>query len=48
MAPAVGVWLYGHSPWIGFGAIELLCLAVVVLGVRGMARDSDLMESGRT
>ncbi|MBN8499559.1 MAG: MFS transporter [Sphingomonadales bacterium] len=48
MAPAVGVWLYGHSPWIGFGAIELLCLAVVVLGVRGMARDSDLMQSGRT
>ncbi|MBS0474617.1 MAG: MFS transporter [Proteobacteria bacterium] len=39
VAPAVGVWLYGHSPAIGFTVIELLCLAVLVLGMRGMARD---------
>jgi MFS family permease len=41
-APAIGVWLYGHSPWVGFAAIELLCLAVIVLGLRSMGRDEDL------
>lgn len=44
LAPAVGVWLYGHSPWIGFAAIELLCLAVIVLGVKGMTPDEELMK----
>jgi len=44
VAPAVGVWLYGHNPWIGFIAIELLCLAVVVVGLRNMAPDEDLIE----
>jgi MFS family permease len=43
VAPAIGVWLYGHSTWIGFAVIELLCLAVLVLGVRGMASDSELL-----
>jgi MFS family permease len=43
VAPALGVWLYGHSPAIGFAAIELLCLAVFVLGLRGMAPDEDLI-----
>jgi hypothetical protein len=43
-APAVGVWLYGHSPWIGFTAIELLCLATFVICVRHMARDDQLIE----
>ena len=38
-APAIGVWLYGHSPWVGFGVIELLCAAVIVLGLKGLARD---------
>ncbi|MFM5884995.1 MAG: MFS transporter [Novosphingobium sp.] len=42
VAPAIGVWLYGHSPTVGFTVIELLCLAVLVLGVRGMARDEVL------
>jgi len=42
VAPAVGVWLYGHDPWIGFTAIEALCLAVLVLGLRSMARDEAL------
>ncbi|MFM2301220.1 MAG: hypothetical protein RLZZ84_956 [Pseudomonadota bacterium] len=41
-APAIGVWLYGHSPMIGFGVIEALCLAVIVLGWRGMQDDSAL------
>ncbi|MDE2436591.1 MAG: MFS transporter [Sphingomonadales bacterium] len=39
VAPAIGVWLYGHDPWIGFGVIELLCAAVFVLGLKGMTRD---------
>jgi MFS family permease len=43
VAPAIGVWLYGHSTWIGFAVIELLCLAVLVLGVRGMASDRELL-----
>ena len=42
VAPAVGVWLYGHNPWIGFAAIELLCLAVFVLATRSMASDAAL------
>ena len=48
VAPAVGVWLYGHSPWIGFGVIELLCLTVIVLGFKGMASDDSLIETRRT
>ncbi len=46
-APAVGVWLYGHDPWIGFIAIELLCLAVIVVGIRNMTPDVDLVERRR-
>lgn len=44
LAPAVGVWLYGHSSWIGFAVIELLCLAVLVLGIKSMGRDEELLE----
>jgi MFS family permease len=43
-APAIGVWLYGHSAWLGFVAIELLCAAVIVLGIKGMARDEELLR----
>lgn len=39
VAPAIGVWLYGHSPWIGFAVIELLCVAVIVLCLTQIARD---------
>ncbi|MBS0481364.1 MAG: MFS transporter [Proteobacteria bacterium] len=46
VAPAVGVWLYNHSPWIGFAAIELMCLAVLVLGLRGIPREMAL-QAGR-
>ncbi|MFM5955345.1 MAG: MFS transporter [Novosphingobium sp.] len=45
VAPAVGVWLYGHSPWIGFAVIEALCLSVIVLGIRGMGSDDDLLRA---
>lgn len=44
VAPAIGVWLYGHDPWIGFAAIELLCLAVLMLGIKGMAKDHELLR----
>ncbi len=43
-APALGVWLYGHSPEIGFAVIELLCLAVFLLGFKGMSRDTGLVD----
>ncbi len=44
IAPAIGVWLYGHSSWIGFAVIELLCLAVLALGIKSLGRDEDLLE----
>lgn len=31
-APALGVWLYGHSDWLGFGLIVALCAIVLVYG----------------
>ncbi len=31
-APALGVWLYGHSDWLGFGLIVTLCLVVFGFG----------------
>ena len=43
-APAIGVWLYGHSPWIGFAVIGALCAAVIVLGIRGMTSDAALLH----
>lgn len=45
VAPAVGVWLYGHDPWIGFAAIEALCAAVIMLGIKGMARDDEMLKA---
>jgi MFS family permease len=44
VAPAVGVWLYGHSPWIGFATIELLCASVIALGLKSMASDEELLR----
>ncbi len=41
-APALGVWLYNISDWLGFGLIIALCMAVVVLGWRGLASDAVL------
>lgn len=44
VAPAIGVWLYGHSPWIGFTVIELLCVAVILLGIKGLTSDDELLR----
>lgn len=41
-APALGVWLYGHSDWLGFGLIVALCAAVLVHGWKGLQADTEL------
>ncbi len=43
-APAIGVWLYGHSPLVGFTVIELLCATALLVGLRGMSRDEVLLS----
>ena len=43
-APALGVWLYGHSDFLGFAVIIGFCLAVFVLGSRSLQRDEDLTQ----
>ena len=42
VAPAAGVWLYGHHEAIGFVTISLLCAAVFVLGWRSLQADEVL------
>jgi len=44
-APALGVWLYGHSDWLGFGLIVALCLIVLVHGWLRLQADVDLTRS---
>lgn len=44
-APALGVWLYGHSDWLGFGLIVALCAAVLVHGWKGLQADRELTRS---
>jgi MFS family permease len=44
-APALGVWLYGHSDWLGFGLIVALCGAVLVHGWVSLQADRDLTRS---
>lgn len=41
-APALGVWLYGHSDWLGFAVIIGFCVAVFVLGSRSLQSDEYL------
>jgi MFS family permease len=41
-APALGVWLYGHSDWLGFGLIVALCLIVLLHGWFRLQADGDL------
>ncbi|MEQ5789131.1 MFS transporter [Erythrobacter sp. NFXS35] len=41
-APALGVWLYGHSDWLGFGLIIALCAAVLAHGWFALQADQDL------
>ncbi|MBA4764061.1 MAG: MFS transporter [Erythrobacter sp.] len=44
-APALGVWLYGHSDWLGFGLIAALCSAVLIYGWNALQKDSALTRS---
>ena len=44
-APALGVWLYGHSTWLGFGLIIVLCAAVLLHGWKGLQDDRELTRS---
>jgi len=44
-APALGVWLYGHSDWLGFGLIVALCAVVLVHGWVNLQADRDLTRS---
>ena len=46
-APALGVWLYGHSDWLGFGLIAALCLIVFVYGWQSLQADSKLTRERR-
>lgn len=41
-APALGVWLYGVSDWLGFGLMIALCAIVLILGWRGLQADEVL------
>ncbi|MEM7780014.1 MAG: MFS transporter [Pseudomonadota bacterium] len=41
-APALGVWLYGQSDWLGFGLIIALCLIALVHGWMTLQADRDL------
>lgn len=46
-APALGVWLYNHSDWLGFGLIVALCLIVFGYGWFALQRDSQLTQDRR-
>lgn len=46
-APALGVWLYGHSDWLGFGLIVALCAAVLIYGWVALQADDDLTGERR-
>lgn len=46
-APALGVWLYGQSDWLGFGLIAALCLIVLVYGLKSLQLDSKLTRDRR-
>lgn len=43
-APALGVWLYGHSDWLGFGLIVALCAIVLVHGWFKLQADRELTK----
>ncbi|MCM0000908.1 MAG: MFS transporter [Erythrobacter sp.] len=43
-APALGVWLYGTSDWLGFGLIVALCAVVLVHGWVSLQADGDLTK----
>lgn len=41
-APAIGVWLYGHSDWLAFAVIIGLCFTVLAIGWRSLSADEIL------
>ncbi|MDP4538590.1 MFS transporter [Qipengyuania sp. DY56-A-20] len=43
-APALGVFLYNRSDWLGFGLILLLCLVVFLIGWRTLQADETLTQ----
>jgi MFS family permease len=43
-APALGVWLYGHSDWLGFGLIVGLCAAVLGHGWFALQADREMTQ----
>ena len=46
-APALGVWLYGHSDWLGFGLIIALCAVVLGHGWFALQADRELTRERR-
>ncbi len=44
VAPAIGVWLYGHSDWLAFAVIIALCFAVLVIGWKSLSADEVLTK----
>ena len=46
-APALGVWLYNHSDWLGFGLIFALCAAVFAYGWPNLQKDDQLTRERR-
>ncbi len=43
-APALGVWLYGHSDFLGFAVIIGFCAAVLIVGSRSLQKDEELTQ----
>jgi MFS family permease len=46
-APALGVWLYNHSDWLGFGLPVVLCLIVLLYGAGALEPDRKLTRDRR-
>ena len=44
-APALGVWLYNHSDFLGFGLIIALCVIVFVYGALSLQKDAALTQN---
>ncbi len=40
ISPAIGVWLYNHSSWLAWGAVEALSVLVMLICAFGMRRDA--------
>lgn len=41
-APALGVWLYNISDWLGFGLVIAFCVIVLAIGARTLQSDATL------